>query len=339
MNIRDRRSIHQEARQTLAGARGDLKQIVLIYLGIITVLSLAASGVSVLLSDRIATTGGLSNMGLRSVLSTAQTLLPMVQALVLLGLEIGYCDVAMRICRKEPVSRDTLLGGFHRFFPLLRAVLLQGVLYIALGVMSLYASVYIFLMLPVSADFQKLMMPLVQSTTTLNGTITLDEATMMAASEAIMPTLWIFAVLFLMVFLPMYYRYRMVTYCLVDQSRPRALLAMHQSRMLMHRNRFALLKLDLSLWWFYGLQILAMVICYGDMLLALAGITLPWSATVSYFVFLILSLAVQFAAYYFCMNRVAVTYAVAYETLLHTLQEKAGVKPAEPANVPWKDQY
>ena len=339
MNIRDRRTIHQSSHQSLAEAQGDLKQIVLIYLGIITALSLAASGVSVLLSDRIAGTGGLRNMGLRSVLSTAQTLLPMVQALVLLGLEIGYCHVALNIRRGKYVSRSTLLGGFHYFFPFFRAVLLQGFLYGALALMCLYLSVYIFLMLPASVAFQELMMPMIESASTLNGTITVDEATMLAATDAVMPALWIFCGLFLLVFLPMYYRDRMVPYCLLDQQRPRALLAMQQSRMLMYRNRFALLKLDLSLWWFYGLQILSLLVCYGDVLLAMLGIALPWSATVSYFVFLILSLAIQFAVYYFFMNRVAVTYATAYETLLQSLQEKASVKPSATANVPWKDQY
>ena len=339
MNIRDRRSIHHAAGQAHVHARGDLKQIVLVYLGIITALSLAASAVSVILSNRIANTGGLSNMGLRSVLSTVQTLLPLVQTLVLLGLEVGYCNVAMQVYRGQPVSRDTLFDGFHRFFPFLRAMLLQALLYTGVAIASLYLSVYIFLMLPVSADFQALIMPMLQSTSALNGTILLDEASAMAISEAILPTLWIFAGLFLLIFLPMYYRYRMVVYCLIDQSRPRALLAMHQSRMLMHRNRFALLQLDLSLWWFYGLQVLTLLVCYGDSLLSMLGIALPWSATVSYFVFLILSLALQFAVYYFSMNRVSVTYAAAYEALLHSLQEKAGVKPPAPANVPWKDQY
>ncbi|MBR4289621.1 MAG: hypothetical protein IKT52_03155 [Oscillospiraceae bacterium] len=339
MNIRDRRNMHHAAGQALANARGDLKQIVLIYLGIISILSLAASGISVLLSDRIENTGGLSNMGLRSMLSTLQTLLPIVQTLVLLGLEIGYCDVAMRVYRKETVTRDTLFGGFRRFFPFLRTVMLQGFLYAGVCLISLYLSVYIFLMLPSSAAFQELMTPMIASASALSGTITLDEATMLAATDAIMPAVWIFAVLFLLVFIPMYYRYRMVPYCLLDQSRPRALLAMHQSRTLMHRNRFALLKLDLSLWWFYALQVLAMAVCYGDVLLARLGIALPWSPTASYFVFLILSLMLQATIYYFFMNRVAVTYAVAYETLLQSLQERAGVKPAAPANVPWKDQY
>jgi hypothetical protein len=105
----------------------------------------------------------------------------------------------------------------------------------------------------------------------------------------------------------------------------------------MRRNRFALFRLDLNFWWYYLLQVLVLAVCYGDMLLPLVGITLPWSDTVSYFVFLSLSLALQFAVYYFFLNPVAVTYATAYEALLPKQQEETA-PPAAPAN-PWQNSY
>ena len=340
MNIRDRRAIHHAAGQSLANAKGDPKRIVLIYLGIITVLSLASSLVSVLLSNRIADTGGLSNMGLRSMLSTAQTVLPLVQSLVFLGLEMGYCIVALRIARGEEFSQDTLFGGFRRFFPLLRAMLLQGFIYFAIGMLALYPSIYIFLMLPISAQFYEIVTPLAENTSILTGTLVLDEATTAAAYDAMMPMFLIYLGVALLIAIPLYYQLRMVTYRLVDQPRPGALAALRESRVMMRRNRFALFKLDLSLWWFYGLQALVMLLCYGDVLLRLVGITLPWSGTVSYFLFLILSLALQFVVYYFAMNRVSVTYAIAYETLLSQNQpQETPAKPPMSANVPWQDQY
>ena len=70
MNIRDRRAIHHAAGQRLAQTQGDARKILLIYLGIVTALSMAVAVISVVLSSRISNTGGLSNMGLRSVLST-----------------------------------------------------------------------------------------------------------------------------------------------------------------------------------------------------------------------------------------------------------------------------
>ena len=334
MNIRDRSAIHQTAEHSLANAKGDPKKILLIYLAIITGLSLAVAGVSILLSNRIADTGGLGNMGLRSVLSTAKSVLPLVQSVILLGLEMGYYTMALNITRGEPISNDTLFGGFRRFFPLLRAQILLSFLYLGLGLLAVYPGAYIFLMLPISEGFYEVLTPIMESASQLTGTVTIDEASMIAVSEAMEPALWIMGTLFLLLFIPTSYRYRMVTFRLIDQSRPGALRAMRESRAMMHRNRFALFRLDLSLWWFYALQGLTVALCYSDMLLPMLGITLPWSESVSYFVFLCLSLLVQFVVYYLFMNRVSVTYAAAYGALLPKEQ------PKEPTPVnPWQNQY
>ena len=340
MTIRDRGAIHNKAQESLANAKGDPKKILLIYLGIVTALSVAVAVFSVVLSNRIDETGGLSNMGLRSVLSTAKTVLPIAQALVLLGLKVGYNTVALRISRGESVSEQTLFGGFRRFFPLLRAELLLGFLYTAAAILAAYAGAYLFLMLPVSEAFHDVFTPLMESATALGGTITLDEVTMAAVTDAMMPMMWIFTGLFLLLFIPLHYRYRMMIYRLIDQPRPGALRALHESRAMMHRNRISLLKLDLSLWWFYLLRMLITVVCYADMLLPLVGVTLPWSEAVSYLILTGLSLALQFVVYYFFMNRVSVTYATAYETLLQQLNPQANSEtPQTSTNVPWQNQY
>ena len=336
MNIRDRRAIHQAADQSLANARGDAKQLLLLYLGITTGLSLAVAAVSLILSNRIADTGGLGNLGLRSILSTAKTVLPLAQSLIFLGLEMGYCTTALNISRGKAFSRDTLFGGFRRFFPLLRMEILLGFLYCGAALISLYPSVYIFLLLPMSEGFYEVLTPLMDSASALTTPLVLDEATTAAATEAMLPVLWIFAAAFLLLFIPMHYNYRLAVYRLIDQPRPGALRALRESRGLMRRNRFALFRLDLDLWWFYVLQAIILLLCYGDMLLPLVGITLPWSENVSYFIFLTLSLLLQFAVYYCSMNRIAVTYAIAYGTLLPKEQPKEPA--AAPAN-PWKNQY
>lgn len=336
MNIRDRQAIHHAAGQSLENAKGEPQKILLVYLGIVTGLSLVVAALSTLLTGRIENTGGLSNMGLRSVLSTAKAVLPLVQSLIFLGLEVGYCTVALRIVRGECVSNDTLFGGFRRFLPLLRAQILLGFLYAGVGMLSVYTGVYLFLMLPLSNGFYEAIMPMMESATA-GGTLIIDEPLMAAASEAIVPSLWIFAILFLLLFLPMHYNYRMVTYRLIDQQRPGALRAIHESRVMMRRNRIALLKLDLTIWWFYLLQAAILLIAYLDILLPMLGITLPISNTVSYFLFLALSLGLQFVVYYFCMNKVAVIYATAYETLLPK-KEPEMPAPVPSAN-PWQDQY
>ena len=322
MNIRDRHSIFRSATDTLDRDGARLQQILLLYLGIITALSLGASVLTVVLSERIADTGGLRNMGLRSILSTVQTLLPMVQTIASMGLQIGYCTAALYALRGNNFSRSTLLGGFRHFFPLMWSYCLQIFLYMSLGITSVYLGTYIFMLLPMSAPLQSLMTPLMESITVMSETITVDEATVAAITDALKPALWFIAALYLPILIPTIYRYRMVIYRIIDQPRPRAMLALRESRLMMHRNRIALLKLDLRLWWYYALQLLILLVCYGDSLLTLLGVTLPWSDTVSYFLFLILSLVLQFVVFYFTMNRVTLIYASAYESMIPDFEDK-----------------
>ena len=56
----------------------DPRKVILAYTGITVLLSALLTLANALLSDRIAGTGGLGNMGIRSIFSTVQTLLPMV---------------------------------------------------------------------------------------------------------------------------------------------------------------------------------------------------------------------------------------------------------------------
>jgi hypothetical protein len=80
-------------------------------------------------------------------------------------------------------------------------------------------------------------------------------------------------------------------------------------------NRIALLRLDLSFWWFYLLDGMITALWFGSSLLPLLGITLPWSAEVNLFVFYGLYMICQLGLYLGFRNRVEVTYAHAYSAL------------------------
>lgn len=315
MDIRNRRAIHHAAGQALVSAPGEPKKVVLVYAGVACLLSLASSVVSFMLDHQIADTGGLSNMGLRSMLSTIQYVLPIIQLLVMQCMGLGYHAAALDMSRGKEVSPRTLLEGFRRFGPLIRAAIFMGLMYLALAMGTMYLSVYIFLLLPVSGAFYQVMEPLLSSASVLQSGIVLDDATMAAVSKTMTPMLVIYALVFLVVCAPLYYQYRMVNFCLVDSDHPRAFGAMRDSRAMMRRNRIALFRLDLSLWWYYLLQLLIVTVAYLDLLLPLVGISFPWPDTVSYFLFFVASLVLQLVVYYFTMNRVHVTYAKAYEAL------------------------
>ena len=318
MNIRQRRAIHDTAANILNRPH-DLSRIVLVYTAVFCGLSLLATLLSAFLSDGISGTGGLSNIGTRSILSTGQSVLPLVNLIITGCLGLGYHIAVLSHVRGFEATPRTLLEGFRFFGPLIRALLFQTVAYGIAIFGATYLSSFIFMMTPFSADFMEVVSPMISSVNVLSDSLVLDEATLMAATETMMPMFWILAVVCAFVLIPMHYRFRMVTFCLADDPRRGALFALSKSRAMMRRNCFALFRLDLDLWWFYLGQILVTVVCYCDVLLPLLGITFPWSSTVSFYLFFGLSLAIQFALYYFTMNRVYTVYAVAYETLQEQL--------------------
>lgn len=320
MNIRERRAIHEAAASALHRAPA-ASQIILIYAGICCALSLGSTLISVMLSDRISGTGGLGSIGLRSLLSTGQSVLPLLMLIVTTCLNLGYHTAMLSFTRGYDASHRTLFGGFCHFGPLLRCLLLQGLVYFAVGMAAIYLSSFIFMSTPFAAGFMEIMEPYLASMTVMDSSLVLDEAALMAAADAMMPMIWIMLALCLVLMVPIYYRFRMVTFCLADDPRRGALAAMVKSRQIMRRNCFALFRLDLSFWWYYLGLVLTNLVCYGDVLLPMIGITLPWNDTVSFYLFYVLSLVMQLALQWFGMNRLYTVYAVAYDALQEQLPQ------------------
>lgn len=325
MDIRNRRALKDTAAQALNRAPGNPRNVVLAYAGISCLLTLLVTVISWVLSDRIADTGGLGNMGLRSILSTGQTVVPLVETVVMMGLGVGYNMAVLNMARGKETEPGMLISGFSRFGPMLRYSILIGIMYFGIAVVSAYIACYIFLFLPISEPFYEIMEPLMRGNTLLSTGLIVDDATFYAMAEALKPMLAIWGGIALLMLIPVHYQYRMAPFCIADEPRVGALAAMGQSRAMMRRNRFALFKLDLNLWWYYLLQLLVTVICYGDVLLPKLGVVLPFSETVAYFLFLVLSLIAQMAVAWFAMNRVNVTYAVAYDSLRPKPEPNKGV--------------
>ena len=314
MNIRERRAIRETASHVL-NRTPSAAQIILIYAGIGCALSLCSTFVSAIFSNRISGAGGLGNIGLRSVLSTGQSMLPLVTTIVTACLNLGYHTAMLSFTRGFDANHRTLFGGFRNFGPLLRLMLLQGLVYFGAAMAAVYLSSFIFVATPFAEGFMKIMEPYLTSMTVMDNGLVLDEAALMQAAEAMVPMMWIMLAVCLLLITPIYYRFRMSTFCLADDPRLGAIHAVLKSRKLMRRNCFALFRLDLSFWWYYLGMTLVSLVCYGDVLLPMVGVTFPWSDTVSFYLFLILSLAMQFFLQWFGMNRVYAAYAVAYDAL------------------------
>lgn len=326
MPIFDHRALRQKAADRLSAAPNQGK-LVLLYVCVSAGLSLAAGLVSMLLESQIAGTGGLGGLQTRSILSTAQTMLNILLLIFIPFWNLGYASVALKLGRGKDATGSDLLNGFRRFGPVLRLLLLRLVVYFAVGFVAVQVASFVFAMTPWSEAFYQQM----ESSGMLSATAELDEAAM----EALIPTMipyWIIAgALYVLALIPVTYRLRLAEYRLMDESTNGALMALLQSNRMMKGNCVAFFKLDLQFWWYYLAGLLVTLLCYGDVLLPLAGISLPFSAEVGFILFYVVSQAAQILLYWRCRNQVECTYICAYDALLETQ-----VLPSpQPNNTPW----
>lgn len=332
MDNQDRRALKDRAMQRLAGAAYSPKKLILIHTGIILILSALLTVADYLLEQQIGSTGGLGGIGLRSALETAQSVLRIAQTVLLPFWQIGYIFVTMRLAREESLTPWDLCEGFRRFGPVLRLNVIKTVLLLAIGTASSYVASTIFFLTPFSAPLMNALAPLMSDPAVMNDPAALQEAITAATDDAMIPLLVIFLIVFLGISIPVLYRYRMASYFLLDNEDGKAIAAMRSSRKLLRYLCFDLFKLDLNFWWFYLLDALVSILCYGDLILGWMGVSLPIHADVAYFLFLGLYLLGQLALYLWRKNEVEVTYACAYDFL----RDRHDPRP-KPQKHPWAD--
>ncbi len=325
MDLRNLPQMKETARRNLAGAP-QARRITGIYVGILLLSSLVVTMLNFFTGQEIANTGGLSGMGMRSVLSSLQQMLPLVQSVALMGVEFGYVAAMLRISRNQYTSPKTMKLGIRRFGALLRSALVQAANYFLLSIASAFLAVQIYFFTPMSNRLLAVLEPYAAAASDPNAMLEgMSAAEQAALLESMVPLYLIMLVLFLLLVIPKYYGYRMVNYVLMDQPSCGALLAISQSKAMMRGNKWKLFQVDLSFWWYHGLCMLAAVLCYGDLILSLLGVPLPMSSDVSYFLFYGLFLAAQGLIYFFLRSQVEVTCAQVYDAIRPKPTEAEGV--------------
>ena len=315
MDIRNRRELRREAGAAVAANPGDPRLTVLIYVAVTTLSSLLVSILSTVLDRQIAGTGGLANLGQQAILSTIQTAAPLILSLALMGLDLGRQGVCLRMARRVKTQPRDLLMGFPRFGALLRAMLLQGGLYLLLLIAAANVGSILFMLTPLSGDLYAMISEVAMDTDALYNALYNDPEFLEQMFSAVFPAYPIMLGLFLLVAVPFFYRYRMTNFCLLDNPGMGALAAMAESSRMTRGSRFQLFRLDLGFWWFWLGQLACGVLMYGDTILASLGVVLPWNPTACFYIFYISALVLEGILYYFVLNRVQTTYALAYEAL------------------------
>lgn len=314
MSIPSAKYLKKKASNRLQSGN-DPKKVVLVYAGIVALSSLVVTVVQDLLDSQISQTGGIQNIGTRSMLTTADTVLTIAQLLLVMCLTLGYTGSMLRIARGQYASPNSLKAGVERIWVLLRTRLLQMLIMTAAAFALCFLVVNVCLLTPLSNRMIAVM-------GTVSAEVLLaDDLALMGLYSAMLPIMLIYLVALVPLLWYFSCTYRMVDYLLIDRPQLGAFGALRESRRMMQGNMKMMLRVDLSFWWYYLLQALVSVLIYLNMVLALFAIGLP--PEVLYWGTVVLYLAADFALRYFFSNKVAVTYALFYDSLCPK-QEQSG---------------
>ena len=314
MDICNTSEIKAAALRRLTDA-GQAKRIAAIYAGVTLGLSALVTILGLVLEAMMSGATGLGGMGRRTILSSVQSMLPWVVGLITMCVELGYQATMLRVARGQYASPQTLRLGFDRFWVLLRCILLEGVILFAIAFGGIYIATMLFMLTPFSGRVMEVLSPVLENVTLLSPEMVLDEALYDQLMQAMIPAFVMCAIVVAAAAIPVLYRLRMARFVIIDKPGIGALAALRESRKMMKGNCLRLVKLDMSLWPYYIGCVFASLLCYGDVLLPMMGVRFPWSDTVSYYLFLALYLAVQFAVYYFLRNQAEVAYSIAYDSI------------------------
>ncbi len=318
MEIQNRRGLKDAAIRSLAQSSNSPRKLVLIHLGVSLLVSLLLSILDYFLEQQISTTGGLSGLNSRSLISTVQYLLRLAQIIALSFWQMGYLFLTLKLARGESANTGALLEGFRRLGPVLRYHLMVGIMLLGIVLGSSYAAWVIYLFSPLSLPLMEELEPLLSDPNLLENA----EAMEVIAQHG-RPLLFLYIAILLVLLIPFFFRYRMAALTLMDTPEIGVLRALRVSRKMMKHHWMDVFKLDLSFWWFYLLESLVVLVAYGNYLLPMLGISLPLSPNALYFLFLILSMVCQLALYGWRKNEVSVTYVHAYATLRESLEESS----------------
>ena len=311
MDIKNRQALKQAASDALSSAPNE-KKLITCYTGVTIGLGILFTIADTLLGKAASGGGGLSDLGRSTLLQTFQSLLPVVQLVFTILWTKGYLRSMMYIGRGQNADLQTVTQTFRLFGPIFRLEMLVGLIFGGILFGCTYLGTYLYMFSPFG-------LPLVEqlnaSGSMLSGEMMITDAATAAIMEHMLPMLGITMALCAIVALPLFYSYRMASYCLLDDPRAGARASLRWSKAMMRNRRMELFKLDLSLWWYYALEAGALVISYIPMILSLLGIRRPMSDTVSGYLFLGIYYVLIFLIHVKLRNYCEVIYVKAYDRL------------------------
>ena len=315
-------SLHRQAKDLLAKHGPSPKKLVLLHTAVSLGASLLVTTIGFLLSRGIAGTGGLSGMGTRSILETIQAMLEMAVIILLPFWEIGIIRAALNWRSGENAGMPQLTEGFRRFSNVFSVKFWSGALYIAVGFAAFYCSMFFILMTPWASALESVYSQLPQ-VSTMEELLELMTPELIAQLTPVMIPMFVFFGLLLGAgYIYLLYRTRFADYFVMEGDG--GIKALVRSFQRTRGNCLQLFKLDLHFWWFYLLQGLSLVLCYGDALLTTFDITLPFGPDGNFFLFYVAGILMQTVLFWQFNDQRLTAYCLAFDSF----------DPAKPAELP-----
>lgn len=285
------------------------KQLALISVGAVIAANILLLLLQTLLLHMMTDAVGLAALGKRAAFATIQSVLQFAVTIVQPFWTYGFYRVAIEIARKESPTCKSLFSGFHRFGPLLRLLIMESLIATGLVLLGSWISTMLYMMTPFAAQVIEKITPALAEAEKLTdpaAQAALMEPVMQDMIKDIWPMYLLVVVVVGAILIPWLYKLRLAPYHIMDGENS-ALQAMALSKYEMYGNRFAMFRLDLHWWWYYGLLILATVPLYAYSYFG-SGDVVMWVST-------LLSYGLQFLVQWQLLSRLQTSYALAYDAL------------------------
>lgn len=327
MNLNDRRGLKAQTKEILSATKPGKKRLFAVHIAVSAVVSFVISLLGYLLQQGGMAATGLDGISTRALLETLEQLLSMAYSLASPFWQIAGCFLALQLLRQAPANGRSLLAGFRRVGPVLRWMLLVMLMLTPLAwvgsTIGLFVGIVVAMFLPSGKIFWEIAMSVPEAATQEQFLAMVeDPAIEDQLMTATIPAMVIMVLLTFVAILPLYYRLRMSQYILMDDANAGARTAIKASFRLTKGSAWALFRLDLSYWWYYGLEFLLS----GLYIAGSISQALPLSPLMLFLVCNGGYMVGEILLYSLANPRVQVTYAGAYEALVEKSQKEAALR-------------
>lgn len=284
MSILNSSALRARGAAAAEGCRRECRRLVLIYCGVIALLTLGSNGLHLYLDSHIGGTGGLSGLGMRSVLQTVQEVLTYINLLFTPFWTAGFLYAMISMTRGHAPGAGDLLEGFRRFGRVLGHAVFRFLALLALALAVGNVAAFLFTVTPMGADFVEKVGPLLSDPAVLSpeGVVDLTKIPL----DAMLPLLILTGLLLVPALVYVSYCFRLSLYLVME--RPIGGVRAHfESMRLMRGHKRELFRLDLRFWWYHGLGLLITLVGHLDVILTALGISAPVDARVMFFLIVV----------------------------------------------------